>query len=67
MYSTGRPATRAILSSPFDGVDYSSVMASNVDRRHLHCTKLAYSEWYLVIILPSGVNFTALPSRLIIT
>ncbi len=35
-----------------DGVDYSSVMASNVDRRHLHCTKLAYSEWYLVIILP---------------
>ncbi|MDE7221231.1 MAG: response regulator [Oscillospiraceae bacterium] len=37
------------------GEDYAAVVTM-VDggRRHLHCTKLAYSEWYLVVVLPYG-------------
>ena len=32
--------------------DYSQVLKSGDSRQHLHCTKLPYSEWYLVTILP---------------
>ena len=31
---------------------YSQVLKSGDSRQHLHCTKLPYSEWYLVTILP---------------
>ncbi len=34
--------------------DYSVMLDGSLERRHLHCTKLAYSEWFLVIILPYG-------------
>ena len=35
--------------------DYSAVLeVSRSERQHLHCTKLPYSEWYLVTVLPYG-------------
>ena len=35
--------------------DYSTVVEIGKERRHLHCTKLAYSEWHLVEVMPFGV------------
>lgn len=35
--------------------DYSSVIHLSQERRHLYCTKLPYSEWYLVTVMPYGV------------
>ena len=34
--------------------DYTGVLQFGKERRHLYCTKLAYSEWYLVTVLPYG-------------
>jgi len=34
--------------------DYSAVYSSATGRRHVYCTRLPYSEWYLVIIMPYG-------------
>ena len=36
------------------GEDYSTVLVIGKERRHLLCTKLAYSEWYLVVVMPYG-------------
>ena len=34
--------------------EYSTVLEIGKERRHLHCTRLAYSEWHLVIVMPYG-------------
>lgn len=34
--------------------DYSSVLDLGSERRHLYCTLLPYSEWYLVTVMPYG-------------
>lgn len=34
--------------------DYSVIMQMNGERRHLYCTHLPYSEWYLVTVMPYG-------------
>lgn len=31
---------------------YSAVVATHGERRHLHCTKLAYSDWFLIVNMP---------------
>ncbi|MEY8260232.1 response regulator [Oscillospiraceae bacterium 50-60] len=36
------------------GEDYSTVLVIGKERRHLLCTKLSYSEWYLVVVMPYG-------------
>lgn len=33
---------------------YSSVMEINHESRRIHCTNLAYSDWFLVMIMPYG-------------
>ena len=51
--------------------DYSAVLEiSHRERQHLHCTKLPYSEWYLVTVLPYGTldkEIQELSSHLIYT
>lgn len=32
--------------------DYSVIMLIGDERRHLYCTRLSYSEWYLITIMP---------------
>ncbi len=34
--------------------DYSTMLKSNGEWRHLYCNPLPYSEWYLVTIMPYG-------------
>lgn len=34
--------------------DYSTSLSMNGVRRHMFCTKLSYSEWYLLTFLPYG-------------
>lgn len=34
--------------------DYSTIFVDEGERRHLHCTHLPYSEWYLITIMPYG-------------
>ncbi len=34
--------------------DYSAIMVVENERRHLYCTHLPYSEWYLVTVMPYG-------------
>ena len=36
------------------GEDYSAVLQIGKDRQHIHSTKLAYSEWNLVVMMPYG-------------
>ncbi len=31
---------------------YSKVLMVDGERRHLHCTKLKYAEWFLIVIMP---------------
>lgn len=35
--------------------DFSSVLPTAKGRRHIYCTPLPHSEWYLVTVLPFGV------------
>lgn len=35
-----------------EGEDYSRVILIGRERRHMYCTRLPYSEWYLVTIMP---------------
>lgn len=34
--------------------DYSALFYLENDRRHLYCTALPYSEWYLITVMPYG-------------
>lgn len=34
--------------------DYSALFYLENDRRHLYCTSLPYSEWYLITVMPYG-------------
>lgn len=34
--------------------DYSALFYMENDRRHLYCTALPYSEWYLITVMPYG-------------
>lgn len=34
--------------------NYSTIFMDEGERRHLHCTRLPYSEWYLITIMPYG-------------
>ncbi len=42
-----------ILAMDMDA-DYSAVLHLSDERRHLYCTKLPYSEWFLVTVMPYG-------------
>ena len=46
---------RELQAAMESGEDYSAVLELDGERRHLHCTKLAYSEWHLVVVMPYGV------------
>lgn len=35
--------------------DYSAILPIGEERRHIYCTALANSEWYLVTVMPYGV------------
>lgn len=37
------------------GEDYTTVLLIGSERRHMYCTPLPYSEWYLVTIMPYGL------------
>ena len=34
--------------------DYSSIFNSGSERRHVYCSALPYSEWYLITVMPYG-------------
>lgn len=34
--------------------EYNTILRFGDERRHLYCTKLEYSEWYLVTVMPYG-------------
>ena len=36
------------------GESYTAILGINGERRHLYCTPLSYSNWYLVTVLPFG-------------
>ena len=44
------------------GTEYSSEFTINGERRHLYCTHLAYSEWYLLTFMPYGAMDTIINS-----
>lgn len=35
--------------------DYSTIVIAENERRHIYCTSLPYSEWYLITVMPYGV------------
>ncbi|MCI9376738.1 MAG: response regulator, partial [Oscillibacter sp.] len=50
----GDQYVRELEAAMQKGEDYSTLLTVGEERRHLYCTKLAYSEWYLVTVLPYG-------------
>lgn len=34
--------------------DYSTIVVAENERRHVYCTDLSYSEWYLITVMPYG-------------
>ena len=48
------PYVEGLRAAMSNNEGYSVVMQIGDERRHLHCTKLDYSEWYLVSIMPYG-------------
>ena len=45
---------RDLMSSMINNEDFSSVLDIVSERRHIYCTALPYSEWYLVTVMPYG-------------
>lgn len=45
---------KELQSAMNTGQDYSNVIQIGAERRHMHCTGLPYSEWYLVTVMPFG-------------
>lgn len=35
--------------------EFSSILDIGTERRHIYCTSLPYSEWYLVTVMPYGI------------
>lgn len=35
--------------------DFSSIFSMEDERRHIYCSSLPYSEWYLVTVMPYGI------------
>ena len=52
--SGGERYIRELQASMDNNEDYSTVLEIGRERRHLHCTRLSYSEWHLVIVMPYG-------------
>lgn len=46
--------TQQLRDAIAKGEDYSTVLDMGKERQYLYCTRLDYSEWYLVIIMPYG-------------
>jgi len=51
---SGEQYVRELSASMDAGEEYSALLNLGSERRHLQCTKLPYSEWYLVTVLPYG-------------
>ena len=50
---TARARIEELQAAMDAGDNYAAVVTmADGGRRHLHCTRLAYSEWYLVVVLP---------------
>lgn len=45
---------QALSGAMAEGVDYSNEFTMGGERYHLYCTRLPYSEWYLITFLPYG-------------
>lgn len=43
-----------LVAAMDENKDYSVVVQQSQERRHLYCTKLPYSEWFLVTVMPYG-------------
>ena len=50
--SNGEDYVAEIQFALADSQHYSSVITTHGERCHLHCTKLAYSDWFLIVIMP---------------
>ncbi len=45
---------QALSAAMAEGADYSNEFTMEGERYHLYCTRLPYSEWYLITFLPYG-------------
>ena len=55
MHADGAEAYVEQIRNAMDtGESYSTVMKIGSDWRHLNCTKLDYSEWFLISVMPYG-------------
>ncbi len=50
----GRQYIQELESAMVSQEDYNTVLQFGHERRHLYCTRLEYSEWYLVTVMPYG-------------
>ncbi len=55
MGKTGQVYVQELCDAINKHEDYSSVLYVDGERRHLYCTALPYSEWYLITVMPYGV------------
>ena len=51
---SGEPYVQELEAAMDAGEEYSTLLNFGSERRHLQCTKLPYSEWFLVTVLPYG-------------
>lgn len=49
----GRQYIQELESAMASQEDYNTVLQFGHERRHLYCTRLEYSEWYLVTVMPT--------------
>lgn len=50
----GEDYVQGLKHSMENKTEYSALFYADNDRRHLYCTPLPYSEWYLVTVMPYG-------------
>ena len=50
----GRQYIQELEAAMVSQEDYNTVLQFGHERRHLYCTRLEYSEWYLVTVMPYG-------------
>ncbi len=49
---------QALTAAMAQGLDYSNEFTMDGERYHLYCTRLPYSEWYLITFMPYGAMDT---------
>ncbi len=51
---TAQDCIQELSAAMEENKNFSEILQTKTERQHIYCTKLPYSEWYLVTVMPYG-------------